>query len=288
MAVRIEVGYRNGVRDPRGERVVREALELAGIMLQSVRTVSVYTVDITLTEQELEKIASGPFTDPIIQEYAVGRPVGGVFDLLIEVGYRPGVTDNAGRSAGEAVSQLLGRSLEPHEGVFTSIQYQIHGDLSEDDAHRLASEVLANGLIHRWQVVPAEKYDLSTGLEPEVPRVSITGGGCVQEVELAGGDEHLMKISREGLLALSLKEMKIIQAHFMDPDVQKSRKEMGLGPKPTDVEIEVLAQTWSEHCKHKIFNALIRYEDEEGNVFLDRTIDYWLPLVPAIGVFWEF
>ncbi len=266
MAVRIEVGYRDGVRDPRGERVVREALELAGIMLQSVRTVSVYTVDITLTEQELEKIASGPFTDPIIQEYAVGRPVGGVFDLLIEVGYRPGVTDNAGRSAGEAVSQLLGRSLEPHEGVFTSIQYQIHGDLSEDDAHRLASEVLANGLIHRWQVVPAEKYDLSTGLEPEVPRVNITGGGRVQEVELTGGDEHLMKISREGLLALSLKEMKIIQAHFMDPDVQKSRKGMGLGQKPTDVEIEVLAQTWSEHCKHKIFNALIRYEDEEGNI----------------------
>ena len=148
MAVRIEVGYRDGVRDPRGERVVREALELAGIMLQSVRTVSVYTVDITLTDQELEKIASGPFTDPIIQEYAVGRPVGGVFDLLIEVGYRPGVTDNAGRSAGEAVSQLLGRPLEPHEGVFTSIQYQIQGDLSENDAHRLASEVLANGLIH--------------------------------------------------------------------------------------------------------------------------------------------
>jgi len=268
--VRIEVGYRDGVRDPRGERVVREALGLSGIKLQSVRTVSVYTVDITLSDQELEEIASGPFTDPIIQEYAVGRPVGGVFDLLIEVGYRPGVTDNAGRSAGEAVSQLLGRPLEPEEGVFTSIQYQINGDLSEGDAHRLASEVLANGLIHRWQVILAANYDLSIGLVPEVPRVIITGGGRVQDVELAGGDEHLMKISREGLLALSLKEMKIIQAHFMDPDVQRDREEMGLGPKPTDVEIEVLAQTWSEHCKHKIFNALIRYQNEEGHT---ETVD---------------
>lgn len=270
VAVRIEVGYREGVRDPKGERVVREAMELAGIVLQSVRTVSVYTVDIALTDQELEKIASGPFTDPIIQEYVVGRPVGGVFDLLIEVGYRPGVTDNAGRSAGEAVSQLLGRALEPHEAVFTSIQYQIQGSLSKDDAHRLASEVLANELIHRWRVIPAQEYDLSTGMEPEVPRVSITGGGLVREVELAGGDEHLMRISREGLLALSLGEMKAIQAHFVNPDVRKKREEVGLGSKPTDVEIEVLAQTWSEHCKHKIFNALIRYEDEKGNI---ETVD---------------
>ena len=115
MPVRIEVGYRDGVKDPRGERVVREAMELAGIELQAVRTISVYTVDVSLSNQELEMIASGPFTDPIIQEYAVGRPVGGVFDTLIEVGFRPGVTDNAGRSAGEAVSQLLGRVLEPDE-----------------------------------------------------------------------------------------------------------------------------------------------------------------------------
>jgi len=270
VAVRIEVGYRDGVRDARGERVVREARELAEIELLSVRTVSVYTLDLDLTEQELEKIASGPFTDPIVQVYSVGEPVGGVFDLLIEVGYRPGVTDNVGRSAGEAVSQLLGRALEPHEGIYTSIQYQIRGDIAKEDAHRLASEVLANELIHRWRVVPVHEYDLSAGLEPEVPRVRITGGGLVREVDLGGSDEHLMKISREGLLALSLEEMKAIQAHYLDPDVLKRRGKEGLGSKPTDVEIEVLAQTWSEHCKHKIFNARIVYEGEEGGT---ETID---------------
>ena len=131
MPVRIEVGYREGVRDPRGERVVREAKELAGIELKSVRTISVYTVDIALTDAQLDMVASGPFTDPVVQEYAVGRPVGGDFDLLLEVGFRPGVTDNAGRSAGEAVSQLLGRALETGEGVYTSVQYRIQGDLSK-------------------------------------------------------------------------------------------------------------------------------------------------------------
>ena len=35
----------------------------------------------------------------------------------------------------------------------------------------------------------------------------------------------------------------------------------GLPENPTDIELECLAQTWSEHCKHKIFNALIDYEE---------------------------
>ncbi len=270
MAVRIEVGYRDGVRDPRGERVVREAGELAGLTLRSVRTVAVYTVDVKLTDEQLSEVASGPFTDPIIQECSVDRPLAGEFDLLIEVGFKPGVTDNVGRSAGEAVSQLLGRPLSEDEGVFTSVQYRINGDLDENEAHKLASEVLANELIHRWQIVYSYAFDSKAGLLAEVPRVTIEGGGRVNVVDLSVEDDELMRISRDGLLALSLEEMKTIQAHYEDPEVREIREQMGLGTTPTDVELEALAQTWSEHCKHKIFNAFIRYESEEGDV---ETVD---------------
>ncbi len=45
----------------------------------------------------------------------------------------------------------------------------------------------------------------------------------------------------------------------------KREKKQGLAKQPTDVEIEALAQTWSEHCKHKIFNASIEYE-EDGKI----------------------
>jgi phosphoribosylformylglycinamidine synthase len=38
---------------------------------------------------------------------------------------------------------------------------------------------------------------------------------------------------------------------------------------PTDVEMETLAQTWSEHCKHKIFNALIAYEEDGKRLNID-------------------
>ncbi len=64
--------------------------------------------------------------------------------------------------------------------------------------------------------------------------------------------------------------MKELQAYVNDPAVQTRRREKGLGVELTDVELEALAQTWSEHCKHKIFSAKIDYEDENGN---SETID---------------
>jgi len=265
VAVRVEVGIRDGVRDPRGERVVREARELAGIHLDAVRTLSVYTVDVDLTPEDLGKIASGPFTDPVIQEYSIGKPLPGSFDFLLEVGFKPGVTDNVGRTAGEAVAQLVGRPLAKGEGVYSSMQYRVRGNLDEDDAHRLAAQVLANELINRWEVIPADRFDPELLARPVIPRVAISGGGKVSEVDLEGDDQRLMKISRERLLALSLEEMKAIQAYFRRGQVAHRREDAGLGKRPTDVEVEALAQTWSEHCKHKIFNALIEYRDEKGH-----------------------
>ena len=63
---------------------------------------------------------------------------------------------------------------------------------------------------------------------------------------------ELLRISQNGLLSLNLTEMQAIQSHFA-----------GLGRDPTDVEIETLAQTWSEHCVHKTFRGLIEYTENE-------------------------
>src|SRR3954469_7119511 len=68
---------------------------------------------------------------------------------------------------------------------------------------------------------------------------------------LAANHSGLLDISRKGLLSLNLPEMKTIQAYFKK-----------LGRDPSDVELETLAQTWSEHCKHKTFSGVIEYEEE--------------------------
>ena len=84
----------------------------------------------------------------------------------------------------------------------------------------------------------------------------------VAEINLDVSDDELMAISRKGTLALTLDEMKLIRDYFKQPKVLAERRKIGLGPNPTDVELETLAQTWSEHCKHKIFNADIDYSED--------------------------
>ncbi len=68
-------------------------------------------------------------------------------------------------------------------------------------------------------------------------------------------------MSKDRLLALTLNEMRTIRNYFRQKQVQQFRTNQGLPTSPTDVELEVLAQTWSEHCKHKIFNATISHID---------------------------
>ncbi|MDY0268052.1 phosphoribosylformylglycinamidine synthase subunit PurS [Trichloromonas sp.] len=264
MAWRIVVGLLDDVKDPRGERVRREIREHLGIELEQVRTLDVYTVDAALAEAEIEAAAAGPLSDPVIQHYAVNRPLARDFDVLIEVGFRPGVTDNVGRTAREAIQYLTGRPFAAGEAVYTSVQYLLKGQIDKAAAERIASGFLGNGLIQRWDIVTAAEFNRDKGVRVTTPKVTGDARPEVREINLNVDDEALMQISRDGMLALNLDEMKTIQAHVADPGFARVRADVGLGAKLTDVELEALAQTWSEHCKHKIFSARIEYEDEQG------------------------
>ena len=264
MAWRIVVGLLDDVKDPRGERVRREIREHLGIELEQVRTLDVYTVDAALSEAEVEAAAAGPLSDPVIQRYAVNRPLARDFDVLIEVGFRPGVTDNVGRTAREAIQYLTGRPFAAGEAVYTSVQYLLKGKVDKAAAERIASGFLGNGLIQRWDIVTVAEFDREKGVKITLPKVTGDARPEVREIDLNVADDALMKISRDGMLALNLDEMKTIKAHAADPAFARARAAVGLGARLTDVELEALAQTWSEHCKHKIFSARIDYEDEQG------------------------
>jgi len=265
MAHRIEITLKDEVRDPRGERIKREIEHFLHLNVDQVRTIDVYTVDAQLTGEELSRAAAGPFSDPVIQEFSIDRAAAAGFDYLIEVGFRPGVTDNVGRTAGEALSYLLGRRLQEGEAVYTSVQYLISGSLSEAQAEKIATGLLCNTLIQRYQILSTDTFKKQGGVAAFVPKVQVEAKVEVNEVNLEVSDEELMRISRDGVLALTLDEMRIIQAHYRDAKVLEERKKLGLGARPTDVELEALAQTWSEHCKHKIFSANVSYEDGAGN-----------------------
>ena len=91
---------------------------------------------------------------------------------------------------------------------------------------------------------------------------------------LETSDEQLLEMSRELGLALSLQEMKIVRDYF-------SRK----GRNPTNVELQAIAQTWSEHCFHKTFKDRIRFN---GKLIDGLFKTYIASATKKIGPHWCF
>ncbi|MBW4056262.1 MAG: phosphoribosylformylglycinamidine synthase, partial [Proteobacteria bacterium] len=262
MANRVETALKVGVRDARGERIKREIEHFLHLDFEEVRTLDVYTLETDLTNDEIEQAAAGPFSDPVIQVWSIDRPLAADFDFAVEVGFRPGVTDNVGRTAREAVAYLTGRPFAAGDGVYYSVQYLLKGHLTTADVEKIATGLLCNTLIQRYSILSAAEFAAKGGFPATAPKVSGETKADVLEINLEVSDEELMRISKDGVLALTLDEMKIIQNHYRDPKVLAERQKIGRGAKPTDVELECLAQTWSEHCKHKIFAGTVQYEDE--------------------------
>ncbi len=263
MAFRIEIGLKRGVRDARGCAVVAKARQFLRLPVRSCQTRDIYKVDVPLSRMELRKVRDA-FADPVMARATVGRLAPPPFHWLVEVGLKPGVTDNVGTTAREVLRDVLDRKVSHDQSVYTSIQYLLRGpELSRDDAWRLARDLLANPLIHSIQVFSEAEW-ASAPIDETVPAIREKSEIHVGTCDLSGSDAELMRISREGILSLNLEEMHAIRDYFSSPVVQSERLALGLPAQPTDVEVECIAQTWSEHCKHKIFSGRIHYVDENG------------------------
>ena len=268
MVYRIEIALKRGVHDGRGAGVAAKARNFFHLPVTACATRDVFKVDVELTTKQLREVQM-LFTDPVIARSAIGRLAAPACDWLVETSFKPGVTDNLGRTAQEVVTDAIGRPLTAHEGVYTGVQYLLKGTLTREQAQRLGRDLLANELIQSIRVCSAEEW-AAAPVDAEPPVIRDPAAVEVRTYDLGGSDADLMKISREGILSLSLEELYAIRDYFNRPAVLAARTGLGLPAQPTDVELECIAQTWSEHCKHKIFAANIRYVDENGK---EQTID---------------
>lgn len=259
MAHRIEIALKRGSRDALGACILSEIKRDLSLDAQKVKTIDVYTIDGTLSLENLNRLAEA-LVDPIIQEWSVDAPLARGFDWLVEVGFRPGVTDNVGRTASETAKLVLGADFPKDSAVYTSRQYLINGEFMRSEVERIAVELLCNPLINRHRIIDRDTFEGNRELSVEVPRVTDCAEPKVEIIDIELADDALIAMSREKTLALSLDEMHAIQEFYRREDVQEKRARMGLPLSPTDVELEALAQTWSEHCKHKIFSAKINYQ----------------------------
>jgi phosphoribosylformylglycinamidine synthase len=167
--------------------------------------------------------------DPMLQTGTWDVPSDG-----IETARLPGVTDPAAAAVQQAM-RVIGL---PHVPVAIGKHYGIVGSLTERDRTSIAQRLLANQVIERWAAAP---------IEPHFIDEHATADRTVDHVAVRDlDDEQLTALSRDRGLSLDLAELHTIAAHFRE-----------VGREPTDVELETLAQTWSEHCSHKTFRARI-------------------------------
>lgn len=264
MANRIEIKYK--IADTRADVRKRHLEHLFPNSITDVKLVDVYTVDAdwnNLDIQGLEGITSllhNPVTQhPLtVPTFSFSNKNDSVFDWAIEIGYLPGVTDNVGNTARESIEDMFGRKLLPGEGVYTSQLMFLKGNLSREDVERIAED-LANPVIQRVHIKSASEYfsnidnGFIAGMGLIVPKVRLDQGANVDIVDLLNAsDEELITIGKKGIanpdgtrrgpLAMSLEYMKAVQSYFQ-----------GKGRNPFDIEVEMIGQSWSEHCRHPKF-----------------------------------
>ncbi len=246
---RLEIEARRGLADPLAEATRRRLDTWLGLQPRALRTRKVYHLDFGLSDEEAAEVLAA-LVDPVAEVGALGLlddpELDGEPPWALAVAFAPGVTDAVGRSVATAAADCLGRALDG--AAYSSTLYLFWG-LEREAIEHAAKELLYNPLIERIEVQRAPRK-----LDLRVPRAGSEAPAEVRAVALREADDATLEaISRDGVLALTLAEMRAIQAHFVER-----------GRDPTDAELECLAQTWSEHCKHKIFASPIAYTDPAG------------------------
>jgi len=268
MQARIEIKYI--IQDARA-RVKQKQFERLGFLgkIKSVEMRDCYTIDAAISASELKKAAE-ILANPLLEQAIVnGFETQKKFDWAIEIGNLPGVTDNIGNTAGKTIEDLLKKKFKSGEGIYSSLVFFISGKLSEKDVQKIADS-LYNPLIQRAKIKDWLQYKKDRGMGITVPKVKLDANLTVSIVDLNIPDEELALIGKQGIknqdgsrrgpLALDLDYLHAIRKYFNK-----------IGRQPTDVELESIAQTWSEHCKHTIFaDPMDEIRDGLYNFFIKK------------------
>ena len=234
--------------DREAERVAAEAAELGVATDLRLKTARGFLLEGRLTPDQVLSIAEQLLADAVVEKTVVaqvGDPVLSSSEnghsQLVHVIPKPGVMDPVAQSTKKAIRDLG----HPVTEVRTFSKYWLH-PLDDQPLKKLCGRVLANDSVEQVVVGPLDFDRLDVGSDYAFERITVP----IRQLD----DPALEVLSREGQLYLTLVEMQTIQSHFANLDRD-----------PSDVELETIAQTWSEHCSHKTLAGRIAYECDGKN-----------------------
>jgi len=249
---RFEVFNRRGFQDVHGNRVLDEIRELGINSVQAVQSARVYLIEADFDAAFTQRIAKELLADPVCEEYYVGRsgpPAGLARATLIEVHLKSGVTDPVAESVRAAVADMGGKA----DIVRTARKYILLGEITASQIDTIARKILANDCIE-VVLIGNEAEPPSPHLKPYELKIT---HWPIKDLD----DAALIAISKERDLFLNLTEMQTIQKYYRE-----------LGREPTDIELETLAQTWSEHCVHKTLKSSVDMSVDGVRIHFDNLL----------------
>ena len=251
----IDILTSDGFPDRLAEEVLADAPDFGLPSSLKITAVRSFLLQGDLQAADVHAIGNQFLAEPVVQHTVIAKNGDSVFETapagtstLINVMPLPGVTDAEAESALLAVRQL-GYNVD---AIATVAKYWI-SELPDDQLALLCDKLLCNESIETIVKGPLQVDDLQLGREYEFNK-QIVPIRSSNDGELAG-------LSKDWQLSLSLIEMQTIQAHFNT-----------LERDATDIELETIAQTWSEHCSHKTLAGSISYTDENGTRQFDNML----------------
>ncbi|RCS54613.1 phosphoribosylformylglycinamidine synthase subunit PurL [Bremerella cremea] len=252
----VDIYPASGHVDRLAAAIVADAEDLQIATHLEIATAHGFLVQADFGAEHIQLLADQLLVDNVVEKAIVAQAgeailaeaPSNLYDRLIHVMPKPGVMDPVAQSTQGAIADFG----KPAEAVRTFRKYWI-GGLDDQQTERLTTKLLANDSVEQVIHGPIDLERLSFGKSQpfELKTVGIR----------ALDDEGLQKLSKEGQLYLTLVEMQTIQNYFQE-----------LGRDPTDIELETVAQTWSEHCSHKTLAGKIAYKDDQQELRFDNML----------------
>lgn len=239
MLWRVEIREKDGFYDAVGESVKKDIIDLGfKNKIKEVKFVYLYLIEADFRESDIRRICEELLIDPVTQDYSYKGSVSNEEEYkIVEIAYNPGVMDPVEDSAKKAINDL---GIEGVRAVKTAKKYLIKGNLSKREILSISEKILFNKVIQHAVKGKSSIYPEPPAYQFKLIHVNI----------LKADDKRLKEISKKGQLFLNMDEMRTIRGYF-----RKLKRD------PTDCELETIAQTWSEHCKHKTFRGKIEYSE---------------------------
>ena len=238
----IDIYPAEGRPDLEGRRTAARIsqLGLGDVELTQVRS---YLIEGDFGHDDASRLAADLLADGVVETHVVA-PVGsddlteppGDTSRLVHVLPKPGVMDPVAASAITAADEL---SI-PVRHVRTMRKFWIDDSVDDDRLETICRRALSNDAIEQFVVGPLDIETLDAGSSTAFELVHVPIRGM--------DDAALDELSKTGQLYLTTVEMRTIRDHFASLDRD-----------PTDIELESIAQTWSEHCSHKTLAGRIDY-----------------------------